>query len=236
MTKSKLSSQHLLEKSERLARVVRKSGLKQADIAEQVGCTPQTINKLVRGYQNLSADWARRLSTILGVTPDYLLMDTDELPSGFIKYDDVEISKKTTRCIAIPTLSVPAGAGGGKILDAEPCVWKDETYFDEKFILGNLKVSADNLCVVTIEGQSMEPVLNNGDTVLVNMLKNNVNEPGIFVLFDGEGIVCKWVERLVGSEPAKYRIKSENNRFSEYVILADEAKIIGRVVWFGRTL
>lgn len=235
MTKNNLSSQHILAKADRLAKTVRSCGFKQSELASLAGCSPQTINKLTRGHQNLNADWARKLSKILNVTESFLLLETDE-NYGSHNHICEHPENDQMQCVPIPTLSVSAGAGGGKILDAEPSVWGEEAFFDKKLILDNLKVSKQHLCAVTIEGQSMEPILNNGDIVLVNILKNDVAEPGIFVLFDGDGIVCKWVERIVGSDPAQYRIKSENIRFSEYSVLADTAKIIGRVVWFGRTL
>ena len=62
----------------------------------------------------------------------------------------------------------------------------------------------------------MEPLLQNGDQVLVDTRKISVVEPGLFVLFDGDGIVCKWVERAHDSAPRKLRLKSENPRFDSY--------------------
>ena len=62
----------------------------------------------------------------------------------------------------------------------------------------------------------MEPLLQNGDQVLVDTRKISVVEPGLFVLFDGDGIVCKWVERAHDWAPRKLRLKSENPRFDSY--------------------
>ena len=98
----------------------------------------------------------------------------------------------------------------------------------------------------------MEPLLQNGDQVLVDTRKISVVEPGLFVLFDGDGIVCKWVERAHDSAPRKLRLKSENPRFDSYDVVAEraqisragadnrsgglvrEAAVIGRVIWPGR--
>lgn len=82
----------------------------------------------------------------------------------------------------------------------------------------------------------MEPVLYSGDQILVHRRKINVAEPGIFVLWDGDGLVCKWVEKDRTSDVPKYRIFSENHRFREYTALADEAVIHGRVIWFARRM
>jgi len=40
----------------------------------------------------------------------------------------------------------------------------------------------------------MEPLSWNRDRMLVDTRKTSVIEPGPFVVFDVEGIVCKWVK------------------------------------------
>lgn len=216
----------LLAKANRLSRRLLQVAITQKELADRLGVSRQTIHKLVKGHQNINREWAHVIAPHLKTTEEWLLLETDE--NDFVE--------NTNNCLPISTLSVPAGAGGGYLIEANPETWGEPSYFDTRLIVNKLRASPNKLCSVQIEGQSMEPILNNGDTVLVNMEKNNVTEPGIFVIFDGDGIVCKWVERIVGSEPAQYRIKSENSRFSEYTVLADQTQIIGRVVWFGRVL
>ena len=108
-------------------------------------------------------------------------------------------------------------------------------YFEEA-LLRELRAQPRDLRAIEVEGQSMEPLLQNGDQVLVDTRKISVVEPGLFVLFDGDGIVCKWVERAHDSAPRKLRLKSENPRFDSYDVVAERAQIIGRVVWFARRL
>lgn len=216
----------VLKRAIRLNKTIIKSGIRQGDIADKIGVSRQTLNKLVKGRQKITYDWACRLAEVLKTTPDFLMGKSD------LGIDAVNIEKNG---IAIQTLSVPAGAGGGKIID-EYSIWSESSYFDASLIIERLRTSPENLYSMTIEGQSMEPILENGDTILINKNKTDVSEPGIFVLFDGDGIVCKWVERIVNSNPAQYRILSENPRFSAYTVLAEQTQIIGRVVWYGRIL
>lgn len=225
MTPTKL----LLAKAERLSRRLIQVAITQKELADRLGVSRQTIHKLTKGHQNINREWAHIIAPHLKTTEEYLLLETD-------RNEFLENSNNVDKCLPISTLSVPAGAGGGYLIEANPETWGEPSYFDTRLIVERIRVNPEKLCSIQIEGQSMEPILNNGDTVLVNMEKNNVTEPGIFVIFDGDGIVCKWVERIVGSEPAQYRIKSENKRFSEYTVLAEQTQIIGRVVWFGRVL
>jgi phage repressor protein C with HTH and peptisase S24 domain len=74
------------------------------------------------------------------------------------------------------------------------------------------------------------------DRIIVDTTKLSLAEPGLFVLWDGGGLVCKWVERVPGSEPAMLCIMSENPRFQPYDIPAEQARIVGRVVWFARRI
>ncbi|BCI68119.1 hypothetical protein AAJCM20276_27430 [Acetobacter aceti] len=143
------------------------------------------------------------------------------------------------RCIPsgylpVPTLDIRAGAGGGGIVDG--AYLGPPRYFESGFIENELRASPVDLCLLEIEGQSMEPLLRHGDTVLVDRRKSNLSMEGIFVLFDGDGVVCKWVERVHGAEVPTIRLRSENERFSPYEVEAANCQILGRVVWFARRL
>ncbi|MFT8896301.1 MAG: LexA family transcriptional regulator [Acetobacter sp.] len=136
--------------------------------------------------------------------------------------------------LPVPTIDIRAGAGGGGIIDG--AYLGPPRYFESGFIENELRASPTDLCLLEIEGQSMEPLLRHGDTVLVDRRKSNPSMEGIFVLFDGDGVVCKWVERVHGAEIPTIRLRSENERFSPYEVEADRCRVLGRVVWFARRL
>ncbi|MCE0743358.1 S24 family peptidase [Acetobacter sicerae] len=136
--------------------------------------------------------------------------------------------------VAVPTLEPRAGMGGGGIVDGK--YLGPLRFFEESFVRNELRAAPEDLCVVEVEGQSMEPLLRHGDTVLVDRRKVNLGMEGIFVLYDGEYVVCKWAERVHGSEPPMVRIRSSNLDFSPYEIEAERCQILGRVVWFARRL
>jgi phage repressor protein C with HTH and peptisase S24 domain len=54
--------------------------------------------------------------------------------------------------------------------------------------------------------------------------------PGVFLLWDGLGLVIKRVEYLSSTEPARVRITSDNPRYAPYDRALEEAHILGRVV------
>ena len=98
--------------------------------------------------------------------------------------------------------------------------------------------SPDDLRLVTVRGDSLSPVLENGDMVLVNTFDTQPSPPGIFVLFDGVGIRVKLLELLPGNSTAEplVRISSAHTHYSAYQRRLVEIDIKGRIIWFGRSL
>ncbi|MFC7540393.1 helix-turn-helix transcriptional regulator [Siccirubricoccus deserti] len=90
--------------------------------------------------------------------------------------------------------------------------------------------------MITIEGDSMEPLIASGDRILVDTSQRVPVPPGIFVIWDGMGVVAKRVEHVPNSDPPMVVITSVNPQYQTYERLADEVNIIGRVVWMARRL
>ena len=98
------------------------------------------------------------------------------------------------------------------------------------------RARAADLRVITIDGDSMEPLLSSGDRILVDTSQRVPVPPGIFVVWDGIGIVAKRVEHIPNSEPARIVIRSINPEYQTYERTAEEVRIIGRVIWMARRL
>ena len=60
--------------------------------------------------------------------------------------------------------------------------------------------------------------------------------PGIFVIWDGMGLVAKRIEHVPHSEPPKVVLKSLNPEYDSYERLAEEIRVVGRAVWVSRRL
>ena len=75
-----------------------------------------------------------------------------------------------------------------------------------------------------------------GDVVLVDLARRSPTPPGIFILYDGMGLVAKRLEHVPNNDPPKVRVISDNTFYSPYERTADEIHIIGRVRWFAREL
>ncbi len=94
----------------------------------------------------------------------------------------------------------------------------------------------DALRMISISGDSMVPLLEHDDTVMLDCSQTHPSPPGIFILDDGVGLVAKRIEIIPSTTPQMLRISSENSAYSSYQRRIDEVHIIGRVVWFARRL
>jgi phage repressor protein C with HTH and peptisase S24 domain len=90
--------------------------------------------------------------------------------------------------------------------------------------------------IIPVRGTSMEPELWSGQRVMVDVQDKIPSPPGIFVLWDGLGLVLKYVEVIAGTEPLQVRISSAHPAFKPYDRMVDEARINGRVVGVWKRL
>ena len=132
----------------------------------------------------------------------------------------------------MPEYDVRVSAGGGFHISDE--TKRDVWLFSRRYIADELRLSAARLVVLEVVGDSMEPTLKSGDRVLVNMGDTRVSQPGIFVLWDGDGTVVKRLELVPSSKPAVLKRISDNPLHGSYEVRAVDTKIIGRVVWIAR--
>ena len=135
----------------------------------------------------------------------------------------------------VPELDVRASAGHGAFHEGDEeikAVWM----FPDAVIRHELRARSANLRIITIDGDSMEPLLASGDRVLVDTSQRVPAPPGIFVIWDGLGIVAKRIEHIPTAEPSRIVIKSVNPIYGDYERPTEEVNIIGRVILAGKKL
>jgi phage repressor protein C with HTH and peptisase S24 domain len=81
----------------------------------------------------------------------------------------------------------------------------------------------------------IETIFDNAD-ILVDTSQRVPVPPGIFVIWDGMGIVAKRIDHVPHSEPPKIVIKSINPEYQTYERDGEEVNIVGRVIWAARRL
>jgi hypothetical protein len=138
------------------------------------------------------------------------------------------------RTLRIEELDVRAGAGNGLVGENEKVI--AEWQVPSGIVRGYSTAPADELRIITVLGDSMEPTLLPGQRVLVDTGDRMPSPPGIFVVWDGLGLVVKRLQVLPHSDPPRVKIASDNPKYDAYERTLDEAYIQGRVIGQWRWL
>jgi phage repressor protein C with HTH and peptisase S24 domain len=137
---------------------------------------------------------------------------------------------KTDNSVLIKLLPTYVGLGAGGTGEGD----EGRISFSRDLIENELRVPADRLLAMVAEGNSMEPDFRGGDQILVDTRRTSLAQPGAFCLWDGDGHVVKFLERIAGSDPPRVRVISANNIYEPVERLVEEINLVGRVIWFGR--
>lgn len=216
---------------ERLRARIRQLGLSVAEVAREAGVNRSFVYDILRGRsQTPNRDKLTQIATALKVECEWLLSG-----KGRVEGDDPITQEYHNDFIAIQYADARPSMGGGAIVENEEQTGRD-FHFRRAWIRDKLKAAPSMLRVMTVQGDSMQPTLCDGDTILINMNQRNPVPPGVFVLHDGIGLVAKRLEHVPMSDPPQVRIISDNAQYSPYECTADEVNIIGRVRWYGREM
>ncbi|GEM_PF-610300 len=135
----------------------------------------------------------------------------------------------------IEELDVRASAGSGGLTDENTrtvAAWQ----IPNEIVRGYTTAPAGELRIITVLGDSMEPTLMPGQRVLVDTADRRPSPPGVFVVWDGLGLVVKRVQLLPHTDPPRVKITSDNQNYEPYERTVDEAYIQGRVIGQWRWL
>lgn len=179
-------------------------------LAEHLGCDESELR-----HETVPPRKKRRLSA-----PRSANLPPNGIPEGFGRVSEIDVR---------------ASAGPGAIhegLEEVKQVW----FFPEGMIRHEFRARTADLRIITIDGDSMEPLLASGDRVLIDTSQRVPVPPGIFVIWDGMGLVAKRIEHEPNSDPPRVVIRSVNPEYKTYERGADEVHVVGRVVWTSRRL
>ncbi|WP_052012545.1 S24 family peptidase [Pectobacterium betavasculorum] len=136
--------------------------------------------------------------------------------------------------VFIPRYDVRAAAGHGALNETETP--KFSMAFRKYWIKNFLNTDPHHLFVITVDGSSLEGTLNDGDNILVNGADTDPKE-GIYVLRVDGHLLVKLVQRVPGG---LLKVSSTNTAYEPFTVdmnnQPEDFAIIGRVVWFGRTI
>lgn len=201
-----------------------------------IGVPPKTVATWkYRG--TVPYEQVEKIARNRGISLDWLM-----LGRGKLQYEDPPAFNSELKSagaapngfVLVPRYEVQASAGHGSLVHSEQIV--DYLAFKADWVRNTLGVSQKDLALISVKGDSMEPVLSNEDLILVDMRKNCVEDNAIYVLQLNEALLVKRIQhKLDGS----LHVMSDNPRYQAEIVSADRAadlNVLGRVVWSGRRM
>ncbi|MCZ0934969.1 MAG: peptidase S24 [Gemmatimonadetes bacterium] len=183
----------------------------------------------------LAEDDREALAEHLGCSPDLLKHNRSARRATRPKRSPLTPHAAPRGYSAVPEIDVRASAGPGAWSDDIEQT-RDMWLFADPLIRHEFRARPEDLQMITVDGDSMEPLLSGGDRVLIDVSRQVPVPPGIFVIWDGLGLVAKRLEHVPNSEPARVVLKSLNPEYDSYERPAEEVRVVGRAVWVSRRL
>lgn len=205
-------------------------------LGKKAGVSRSTIYRLIDKVDGGRYKPRKKIAAALGVSIEQLRKrpsSTDNSEYVKIPYIGDHPELYEGEIIYLPHFKVKVSAGG-EITISEPIIDK-EVAFKSVWIHKKLDTDPKNLFLVDVSGDSMEPTFHDGDILLVDRSKNNLQTDGIYVFRDEKDMYVKRVERQLGG---RILLKSDNSRYESYYFDPDHYgnKVFGRVVWYASTM
>lgn len=135
--------------------------------------------------------------------------------------------------VKVPRFDATLAAGAGSWNDGRRKL--DDIPFTRSFLLKRLgRTSAAGLSVLEATGDSMEPLIHDGDLVLVDETDTRIRDGVFAFLLDDEARVKRFRRTMSGVS-----ISSDNPTYPEERLEGEDMgrlNVIGRIRWFGRTI
>lgn len=237
---------------DRLAAAIDRSGISQAELARRLNIAQPTMNTFLNGD---ATEWKSmiRVARELGVRPEWLQFGEEPISYGeppdltkngvAFRGQHLGISSNIetgflelghTEWACIPRYDASLSAGPGAIIDphASPL---GHQLFEAQWLRAITRATPDNLAVVRVDGDSMEPSLRDDDWILVDLTQTRLNREGIYALSVND--TC-WVKRItLNLRERLVQVISDNPLYPVQELTEDELTVIGRIVWIvGRKI
>ena len=201
-----------------IKKIRKKKHWTQEYLAEKLGCSAVQVGKWEKASDNIEIRTVKRIADVLKVPLSFI---TGEQLIDLDKASDYEY-------VFIPQVAGRISAGGG--LEPDNTI-ELKMAFRKDWV--ERKGNPNDMSIIRVLGDSMEPTLQSGDLVLINHSRNYIDpQGGIYALaIDGQ-IMLKRVQLVPSKGHA--RIISDNPQYETEIVPLSQLVVNGKMIWFGR--
>jgi phage repressor protein C with HTH and peptisase S24 domain len=206
-------------------------------LARATGVSPSAFRKWLKGEAEPSRDRLVALANTAGVSVAWLAQGEGPEPD-LVSLDARAHSPNLSgadkaQFLLLPKVAVAAAAGAGQ----QPVDGATEFIgFRHDWLRATFNRKAEDVMLETAVGDSMAPLIGNGDLLLVDTTDQTVRNFGVYVLEVRDERLVKRVQRKFDGSLI---LISDNTRYQPEEIaphLAREVRIVGRVIWRGSVM
>jgi phage repressor protein C with HTH and peptisase S24 domain len=201
----------------RLHDLARERGVSLASLSEMIGRNSSYLQQFIRkgSPRKLEEADRRTLAQFFAVAESQLGGSEGKSYAPAVTRGD---------WLDVPRLALGAAAGPGALAGDEAPF--DSFRFSRTWLREQGLTNAD-LSAIRVQGDSMEPLLHDGDEILVDRAQRAFRD-GIHVVRLGDALMVK---RLAAAGPGRATLLSQNYAYPPVEVALDELEIVGRVVW-----
>lgn len=211
----------------RLLELAQNSGVSLSSLSEMLGRNPSYLQQFIRkgSPRKLEEEDRANLAQYFGVD------EAELIDSGAAKEKSYKptLRSQLSEYVEVPRLAIRASAGPGALPEGEEPF--DSFRFSRRW-LAERGLEGAQLSAIIVEGDSMEPLLNDGDEILIDRSPRPFRD-GVHVVRLGDTLMVK---RVASAGAGMFSLLSQNLAYPPVSVEASELEIIGRVVWKGGSI
>lgn len=196
--------------------------MNQNEFANKIHKVTRTLQKYESGEIVPDYSIVQLIAKTFNVNPDWLVTGDGEM---FL--DNTSRQQEYSDIISIPYYpEVSAAAGSGAL------VYDENTVKHLQISSAIINISTgDNVCLINATGNSMQPVIDDRDLLLVDLSQKLITDEGIYVIRLDTTLVVKRVQKILNG----IILISDNPQYPPREISADnfnenDAAVIGKVI------
>lgn len=206
-------------------------GLKISDLVEGTGISRQSIYYWLNGKRKPDAENLKKVAAFLNVDAESLTNSSDEFSKVSMVKSFHREDELPPGVVEIKEYELAFSAGPGSEPTWEEATSSKRAWYREEFFVDH-RINANRCRRATVSGDSMEPLIRDGDKILI------VEEPVGTPIRDGDvyalciGGTLK-VKRLSRRSDGTLVIRSENPLYTDEILTIPEQEsiyILGRVI------
>lgn len=205
-----------------IQRIVDVTGISsQAELAKELGINRSGITH-ARNKNAVPDNWIVRLYRKFGMNPEWIETGRGQVFLGRESAGDALYKR-------VPKVAARLSAGTGSF-DVAADV-EDYLSFSSAWL--SKKGAAADMVAMEVFGRSMEPVIREGDTVLIDRSSTRITAGAIYAVGVEDTILVKRLEK----HPDKLVLVSDNKDFDPIYLDREElekVRVLGKVIWSCR--